>query len=246
MKIKSTLLVMAVLFAAVMAMQPKIYAQNELEGRLVGTVTATNGKTIYLTERLNYGLYSIAAFTKSNGKYVEEKAFKVRKSYQSVINSVKYEDWISSDPNAGFFAFNKSDNTLYVPLINEDLFGSDRYIVYQFDGQHFVRKGTDAGYWLHSSLHSFDFLYAIGRTKDYLIRLDRMEDGSLRYAAWSSKKTMKDKPSIILYNDDYYEEEGISFYNGDYKYVFDYENKELRVYESERLLKKQDMEVLYW
>ena len=124
--------------------------------------------------------------------------------------------------------------------------GSDRYIVYKFDGQHFVRKGTDAGYWLHPSLHSFDYLYSIGRTKDHLVRIDRMEDGSLRYAAWSSKKTMKDKPSIILYNDDYYEAEGISFYNGDYKYVFDYENKELRVYEGDRLLKKQDMEVLYW
>ena len=246
MKIKSTHLVMAVLFAAVMGMQPKIYAQNELEGRLVGTVTATNGKTIYLTERLNYGLYSIAAFTKSNGKYVEEKAFKVRKGYQSVINSVKYDNWISSDPNGGFFAFNKSDNTLYVPLINEDLVGSDRYIVYKFDGQHFVRKGTDAGYWLHPSLHSFDYLYSIGRTKDHLVRIDRMEDGSLRYAAWSSKKTMKDKPSIILFSDDYFDEEGIAFYNGDYKYVFDYDKKELRVYEGEKLLKQQEMEVLYW
>ena len=246
MKIKSTHLVMAVLFAAVMGMQPKIYAQNELEGRLVGSVTATNGKTIYLTERLNYGLYSIAAFTKSNGKYVEEKAFKVRKGYQSVINSVKYDNWISSDLNGGFFAFNKSDNTLYVPLINEDLVGSDRYIVYKFDGQHFVRKGTDAGYWLHPSLHSFDYLYSIGRTKDHLVRIDRMEDGSLRYAAWSSKKTMKDKPSIVLFSDDYFDEEGIAFYNGDYKYVFDYDKKELRVYEGEKLLKQQEMEVLYW
>ena len=224
----------------------KVYAQNELEGRLVGTVIANNGKTINLTERLNYGLYSIAAYTKDNNKYVEEKAFKVRKSYQSVINSVKYEEWISSNPDGGFFAFNKADNTLYVPLINEDMIGSDRYIVYQFDGQHFVRKGTDAGYWLHSSLHSFDYLFAIGRTKDHLVRLDYMEDGSIRYASWSSKKTMKDKPSIILYTDDYYGDESVVFYNGDYKYVFDNNNQELRVYEGEKLLKRQDMEILYW
>ncbi len=170
----------------------------------------------------------------------------MRKGYQSVINSVKYYDWISSDPNGGFFAFNKSDNTLYVPLINEDLVGSDRYIVYQFDGQHFVRKGTDAGYWLHPSLHSFGYLYAIGRTKDYLVRIDSMEDGSLRYAAWSSKKTMKDKPNIILFADDNYYEDCVAFNNLDYKYVFDYDKKELRVYEGEKLLKRQDMEVLYW
>ena len=134
-------LVMAMTMVVAISGAAKVYAQNELEGRLVGTVIANNGKTIYLTERLNYGIYSIAAFTKSNGNYVEEKAFKVRKNYQSVINSVKYDEWISSNPEGGFFAFNKADNTLYVPLINEDMIGSDRYIVYQFDGQHFVRKG---------------------------------------------------------------------------------------------------------
>ena len=246
MKKQTMIIVMAALFITILGIQTPINAQSELDGRLVGTVTASNGKTIYLAERMNYGVYSIAAFTKSNGNYVEEKAFKVRKSYQSVINSVKYVDWTSSDPNGGFFAFYKSDNTLYVPLINEDLTGSDRYIVYQFDGQHFVRKGTDAGFWLHPSLHSFDYLYGIGRTKDHLVRLDYMEDGSIRYAAWSSKKTMKDKPSIILFTDDYYDEEGVVFYNLDYKYVFDYGNRELRVYEGEKLLKRQDMEVLYW
>lgn len=246
MKKQTKIIVMAALFITILGIQTPANAQSELDGRLVGTVTTSNGKTIYLAERLNYGVYSIAAFTNSNGKYVEEKAFKVRKSYQSVINSVKYVDWISSDPNGGFFAFNKSDNTLYVPLINEDLVGSDRYIIYQFDGQHFVRKGTDAGYWLHPSLHSFDYLFAIGRTKDHLVRLDQMEDGSIRYAAWSSKKTMKDKPSIILFADDYYDEGGFAFYNLDYKYVFDYDNKELRVYEGDKLLKRQDMEVLYW
>lgn len=239
-------MIIAALLIAVFGIQTMVCAQTELEGRLIGTVTTTDGKTIYLTERLNYGLYSIAAYTKSDGNYVEEKAFKVRKNYQSVINSVKYDEWISSNPDGGFFAFNKADNTLYVPLINEDMIGSDRYIVYQFDGQHFVRKGTDAGYWLHSSLHSFDYLFAIGRTKDYLVRLDYMEDGSIRYASWSTKKSMKDKPSIILYTDDYYGEDGIVFYNGDYKYVFDNNKQELRVYEGEKLLKRQDMEILYW
>ena len=156
MKNRSKLFTMVLLIAATMGMQAKAFAQNELEGRLVGTVTSTNGKTIYLAERMNYGVYSVTAFTKSDGKYVEEKAFKVRKNYQSVINSVKYTDWVSSDPNGGFFAFNKSDNTLYVPLINEDMVGSDRYIIYHVDGQYFVRKGIGAGYWLHPSLQSLD------------------------------------------------------------------------------------------
>lgn len=239
-------LTLSVMFFAAFGMNQSLAQTNKLDGRLIGTVNTKEGKTVYLTERLNYGIFSVAAFSKSDGKYIEEKAFKVRKNYQSSINSVQYTEWISSNPEGGFFAFNQEDNILYVPLINEDLVGSDRYIVYQFDGQHFVRKGTDAGYWIHPSLRSFDFLWAVGRTKDHLVRIDRMLDGSFRYAAWNSKKTMRDKPSIILFSDDYYDEEGLAFYNGDYMYVFDYDDEELRVYEGEKLLKRQNMEILYW
>ncbi len=41
---KSIQLALAVFFVAVMGAQTKVYAQNELEGRLVATVTSTNGR----------------------------------------------------------------------------------------------------------------------------------------------------------------------------------------------------------
>lgn len=221
-------------------------AQTNLPGRLVSTVTTSKGTTIYLSENLSYGIYSIAAFVKQGGKYVPENVFRVRKHYQSVINSVKYESWFSSCPDGGFFHFNMVDNTLYIPLIDEYMSGADRYIVYRFNGEYFVYKGKYAGYWLHSSLHNYDNLFALGRTKDFIVRIDVIDDGSYRYAAWSSNKTMKDKPSIILYGDTSYDDGCLNFYNGDFMYTFDSEKKELRVYEGAKLIKRQKMEILYW
>lgn len=135
-------------------------------------VTTSKGKTIYLTERQKHGTYFITAFTKSNGRYVEEKVFKVNRNLQSAMNSVKYKKWFSSNPKGTYFVFNPADKTLYVPLIDDNLEGSDRYIVYQFDGQHFVYKCKDGGFWLHKSLRTFKKCINVGRAKDYLIRVD--------------------------------------------------------------------------
>lgn len=243
--VKSTLVVTALLLVAVMGMCIETFAQNELEGRLVATVKANNGKTIYLTEQLDNGLYSIAAFTESNRQYVKEKAFKVGKEYQSVVNSVEYEMWFSSNPEGGYFAFNKADNTLYLPLI-EIVFrnggidykeGYDRYLIYRFDGEHFVFKGKDGGFWLHPSLRKFEALVSVGQTKDYLVRIDRMANGKYRYSAWKSKDNMAAKPDLIieggsLTNSNY------EFENKGYRYVVDLRCG-LMVYHGDKLILNQ-------
>lgn len=248
MKQKTLFLSIIALVLSCMGICTNAIAQSNLPGRLVGTVTTNNGKTIYLSENLNHGIYSVSAYTKKDGKYVPENAFKVKKHYQSVISSVKYDSWFSSNPNGGFFLYNKADKTLYVPLINKNLRGADKYIVYRFDGNHFTHKGSDGGFWLHQSIRKYDILYALGKTKDFIVRIDRTADGSLRYAAWNSNKTMKDKPSIILYNDDSNNGRNneVNFYNGNYKYTVDGKKKELRVYEGEKLIKHQKMEILFW
>ena len=200
MKSKSVLFIMAVLAVAAMWPMTKVCAQNNLEGHLVGTFTTTKGIKIYLSERLNHGVYSIVAFTKRDNKYVEEKVFKVRDNYQSVMTSVKYKKWFSSKPESTFFIFNPADKTLYVPLIDKDLEGGDRYIVYKFNGQHFVYKCEDAGFWLHKDLRAFKRCINVGKTKDYIIRVDETDNG-YRYAAWKHKTKWADqsqKPDIII------------------------------------------------
>ncbi len=249
MKKQSIIIFMVAMVVVVAAMgaQNRVSAQNNSERDVMATIKSANGKTIYLTEQLDNGLYSIAAYTKSNGKYVEEKAFKVGKKYQSFVNSVEYETWFSSNPEGGYFAFNKADNTLYLPLI-EIVFrnggidykeGYDRYLVYKFDGEHFVYKGKDGGFWLHPSLRKFEALESVSKTKDYLVRIDRTANGKYRYSAWKNKDDMAAKPNLVieggsLTNSNY------EFENNGYRYIVDPVGG-LMVYHGEKLILDQPL-----
>jgi hypothetical protein len=246
MKAQASFLFIIALFFTNIGICSNASYQTSRLGRLVGIVTNTTGRAIYLYENHSHGIYSISAYVKQDGKYVPENVFMVKKRYQSTISSVKYDSWFSSNPDGGFFQFDKTDKALYIPLIDENMFGADRYIIYRFDGKHFIYKGKDGGFWLNQSLRNYDVLFALGRTKDFIVRIDRMSDGSCRYAAWSSNKTMRDKPSIILYNDNPFCDDGVlCFFNGDFKYIFDYDKCELRVYKGTLLIRCQKMSVVY-
>lgn len=247
------LLTIIALFVAMVALQAPVSAQTELPGRQVGSVTTSTGKTIYLAARQEKGVYTLAAYAKSNGKYVEEKAFRVGKGTQSSIKSVKFDDWKSTNPDKGYFAFNKNNSSVYLPLIvNNDglLEGADRYIVYQFDGNLFVKKGTDGGFWLHPNLRKFNGLEKIFKTKDYLIRIDYMDDGTYRYAAWKNKKELKDmsaKPDLIISNGTYTEgPNGFGYYfdNKGYTYYVSYDK--LTVFHGDKVILNQEGESLIY
>lgn len=206
---KHSILVMVAMLVAAMGSQTDICAQNHSQQKVLGTVKTASGKTIYLIEQQDSeSIPYVTAYTQSNGQYKEEKAFKVSKAYQSVIKSVDAHLWVNSNPNESFFAFNKADNSLYIPLINitttyyggaehELVTSADRYLVYQFDGEHFVYKRKDAGFWLHKDLRSFESLVYVGKSKDYLIRIDSTKEG-FRYAAWKGQNEMTSKPNLVL------------------------------------------------
>lgn len=183
-------------------------SNRQPEGRLIGTVKAKSGKIIYLMEQVTDGVNAVASYTKSGDKYVKENVFKVKGKYCSVIKSVDCENWTTSAPGGDYFVLNKNDNTLYLPLLNietsyyggadHDLVTSaDRYLLYQFDGEHFVYKRNDGGFWLNKDLRSFNDLVYVGKTKDYLVRIDDTKDG-FRYAAWKVKNGMTAKPDLVL------------------------------------------------
>ena len=221
------------------------FDQDAFDGRLVGTVMATNGKTIYLVEQFVDNVYSISTLVgEGGGKCKKEKVFKVKDDYLSDIKSVKFDKWIISNPQEGFYAFDKETNTLYVPLINENQTASDRYILFQFDGQYFVSRGNDAGYWLHPSLHSFKSLFAVGRTSKHLVRIDRMDNGSFRYAVWNREASMSNQPSITLFNDGSSIDDKLVFYQGNYKYIFDFGTYNLWVYNGDKILSCRNMEII--
>lgn len=133
-------------------------------------------------------------------------------------------------PKYHLFEYNPKSRELYVPqVIDNDL--TDRYWVYYFNGDGFVKRGLQPHKGLHNSLHQYKNLVMRAKTDFHLIRIDRLEDGSLRYASWNKelqqKADISKQPDIILYNGVYNEETNeYTFRNGNFSYTinnnFDY------------------------
>lgn len=199
---------------------------------------------------------AVMAYTKTNKEYMSIDIFDVNDGYQRFINTWNCSGWYDSNPNFKFYAFNESENTLYVPVIKtivnnggkESESFNDRYYVYQFDGKHFVNTGEDGGFWLHPSLRRFEALEYYGKTEDYLVRIDRMSDGGFRLAAWKDKNDMMDAPDIVAEGGSF-SEPSYAFKSEDYSYaVIDklLEQDELRIYAKDgRLILSQKMRKVY-
>ena len=72
---------------------------------------------------------------------------------------------------------------------------------------------------LHSSLLEYESLVLLSSTSRNLIRIDKMQDGTFRYAAWPSGQTMKDAPAIVVKEGEYDERDAKwVFKNNGYEY----------------------------
>ncbi len=128
--------------------------------------------------------------------------------------------------NGSCFAFNKADNTLYVLKVKvmaknggkEMVPYYDRYYVYQFDGEHFIGKGEEGGFWLHPSIRQFKALVYYGKTEDYQVRVDSLAAGTYRLTAWKNKDDMNDAPDILVEGGVLLKSNYV-FKNGDYTYT---------------------------
>lgn len=102
-------------------------------------------------------------------------------------------DWIHE--------YDTHSHDLYVPqTIDASPFPeiSDWYRVYQFNGKRFEDKGIKAHKGLHQSLCDYDHLERFFRTKWHIVRIDRMKDGTLRYASWKASSSISDKPELVI------------------------------------------------
>ncbi len=87
---------------------------------------------------------------------------------------------------------------LYVPTTTDDNEITDRYKVWRFDGERFNYRGERHNTHLNAGLSQYDQLLKYVETKDYIVRVDKVADGELRYASWRKPKTMADYPDIVL------------------------------------------------
>lgn len=80
---------------------------------------------------------------------------------------------------------------------------------------------------MHASIKNWKKSILVLKSENFQIRVDLMEDNSLRYISWSGTKKISDKPDLILFNG-VQEFQGTmggvtyTFRNGDWSYVVDY------------------------
>lgn len=161
--------------------------------------------------------------------YVDGKIAKkpiARANYEnaySIDTSYYIPDWYFTTDGLGWdwlINYDKETGALYVAEETEDKVLNDRYDMYKFEKGVLRYVGTDAGYWLHPSLHNFKRLCGIYQTENKLIRIDQLNDGTYRYAAWNKNKDMSDTPELIIGDGQTgIVENVIVFCNGDYTYV---------------------------
>lgn len=108
--------------------------------------------------------------------------------------------WYFTTHGAGYdwiLEYDAKTRSLYVP-ITEDRDILDRYHVWTFNGERFVYIGEQPHKNLHKSLCNYNRLIHYRTTKDYIVRVDSVDNQGLRYASWKKPKTMGDEPDIII------------------------------------------------
>ena len=117
--------------------------------------------------------------------------------------SVNYDipSWYFATMGAGYdwiLEYDIHTKELYVPITTEDNDMTDRYKAWRFDGERFVYQGERPNRHLHSNLSQYDRLLQYITTKDYIVRVDLLANGELRYSSWSKTDTMEAVPDLVL------------------------------------------------
>lgn len=131
-------------------------------------------------------------------------------------------DWYFTTNGLGWdwvMCFDKETGTLYIP--EDEMVMTDHYELYRFKDGKMRHVGSGAGFWLHPSLHDFNYLAGIYQTDTHLIRIDALGVGEgYRYASWQKSEPMSSKPDIVLYGGKTgIVENAIVFKNEDYTYI---------------------------
>lgn len=176
----------------------------------------------YFRESSNWGYSSLIALKIEDGKLMETSVLARDGETDSrigcehtiaewyfITNQGDGWDWI--------FRYDTDNNNLYICTVDSNSCYTDQYDIYHFDGNKFTYTRTDGPYWLYPELREYECLELLFETKKFLIRVDQLKDGSLRYASWSHGTPMSEKPDLVLM-DGKKTEDMFKFTNGKYAY----------------------------
>lgn len=181
------------------------------------------GRTIYLTydyfrEGNTVGAAWMDAWYVQGDTLCEAKVFPNGES--SVGLEYKIPDWyaITNNGEGWDWLFELVGRNLYVPESNLEQFLTDHYKLYRWMGDHFDLLGEVGNRRLHISLKEYESLQYYFVTKDYRVRIDRLADGSLRYASWKRNKQTDTPPDLVIKGGHHEEDRGYVFENDGYYY----------------------------
>lgn len=101
----------------------------------------------------------------------------------------------------------------------------DRYDIYHFNGTDLVYQKTDGPYWLYPQLRTYERLELFFKTADYMIRIDQLDEETMRYASWKREKQMSDKPDLVLTGKFIEKDRSFVFPDGSYRYIVTYNDE---------------------
>ena len=173
------------------------------------------------------GYQWVEAYTIEDGELRQVDVIDGKETEKSRTFEINYciPDWYFTTYGEGYDWLHEYDPTsrkLYIP-IGVDRGITDRYHVWQFDGDKFVPLGEHPHKGLHPSMSQYIELVRYVTTRDYIGRVDRLTGNRLRYASWKKPKSISDKPDLIIVKpedpDDY---DNLAFRNGPYEYQICY------------------------
>lgn len=98
-----------------------------------------------------------------------------------------------------------SDTELIIPetMDSENPYGlariTGRNLVYKYDGKKFMFHKTGYGENLYKGLCNYSYNIIIINASPWIIRIDKMSNGAIRYASWKNKQEIEE-PDLIISN----------------------------------------------
>lgn len=183
----------------------------------VYTITGDSGNSIYLvkakSEDGNYRYTTLRACTIASGRL---------QFIQIFLNESGYESYVEYSRLA--YPEDKSDVVLdgTFLMIPETAGGEFSYegrltgrcLQYRFDGYKYRYQGISYPKSLYNGLCNYTNNIVVINAHPWILRIDSISDGTLRYASWKNKEE-SEKPDLVIY-------EGYSASSGhdDQKYIF--------------------------
>lgn len=223
----------------------RIVMENAPYMQNIHAIHKNDGSTYYMVECSDRASSSdgsdwLQAYRIDGDSIVRVSVIDGGKNYEKDPFSVEYciPDWYFATWGAGYdwmFEYDARTRDLYVPLMdkNASYALTDRYRLWHFNGERFVDRGERPHKSLHPSLAEYVCLIKYFTTKDYIVRVDSLDNKSLRYASWKKPKTMADAPDIVITGgkrrqfscapDEYHRDDEFCFFKNGYEYIANYD-----------------------